>query len=83
MIFKSIKNFIFMGLWPLIGAVFMTIMFIKVIPGLDHLTKIVGFGSLALGLIPMIWYWSQGHLYFKMPTKEERVAVLHDFEHNL
>lgn len=83
MIFKSVKNFIFMGLWPLIGAVFMTIMFIKVIPGLDHLTKIVGFGSLALGLIPMIWYWSQGHLYFKMPTKEERVAVLHEFEHNL
>jgi len=83
MIFKSVKNFIFMGLWPLIGALFMTIMFIKVIPGLDHLTKIVGFGSLALGLIPMIWYWSTGHLYFKMPTKQERIAVLQEFEHNL
>jgi len=83
MIFKSVKNFIFMGLWPLIGALFMTIMFIKVIPGLDHLTKLVGFGSLALGLIPMIWYWSTGHLYFKMPTKQERIAVLQEFEHNL
>ena len=83
MIFKSLKNFIFMGLWPLIGALFMTIMFIKVIPTLDHLTKIVGFGSLALGLIPMIWYWSTGHIYFKMPTKAERIAVLQEFEHNL
>ena len=80
---KSVKNFIFMGLWPLIGAVFMTIMFFKVIPGLDTLTKWVGFGTLALGLIPMFWYWSQGHVYFKMPTKEERLAVLHEMEHNL
>jgi amino acid transporter len=83
MIFKSVKNFIFMGLWPLVGALFMTIMFIKVIPTLDHLTKIVGFGSLALGLIPMIWYWSTGHLYFKMPTQAERIAVLQEFEENL
>jgi amino acid transporter len=83
MIFKSLKNFIFMGLWPLIGALFMTIMFIKVIPTLDHLTKIVGFGSLALGLIPMIWYWSTGHIYFKMPSKAERIAVLQEVELNL
>jgi high-affinity Fe2+/Pb2+ permease len=61
----------------------MTIMFFKVIPGLDNLTKWVGFGTLALGLIPMFWYWSRGHVYFKMPTKEERIAVLHEMEHNL
>jgi hypothetical protein len=83
MIFKSFKNFILMGLWPLIGAVFMTTMFIKVIPTLDSLTKIVGFGTIALGLIPMLWYWSRGHIYFKMPTKAERIAVLHEVEGNL
>jgi len=83
MIFKSVKNFILMGLWPLIGALFMTIMFIKVIPTLDNVTKIVGFGTIALGLIPMLWYWSRGHIYFKMPTKEERIAVLHEVEGNL
>jgi len=54
-----------------------------VIPTLDSLTKIVGFGTIALGLIPMLWYWSRGHIYFKMPTKEERLAVLHDVEGNL
>ena len=83
MIFKSFKNFILMGLWPLIGALFMTIMFIKVIPTLDNVTKIVGFGTIALGLIPMLWYWSRGHIYFKMPTKAERIAVLHEVEGNL
>jgi len=83
MIFKSFKNFILMGLWPLIGALFMTIMFIKVIPTLDSVTKIVGFGTIALGLIPMLLSWSRGHVYFKMPTKEERLAVLHDVEGNL
>jgi hypothetical protein len=72
-----------MGLWPLIGALFMTTMFIKVIPTLDNVTKIVGFGTIALGLIPMLWYWSRGHIYFKMPTKAERLAVLHDVEGNL
>ena len=83
MIFKSVKNFILMGLWPLIGAVFMTTMFFKVIPTLDNVTKIVGFGTIALGLIPMLYYWSKGHIYFKMPTKEERVAVLLEVEQNL
>ena len=83
MIFKSFKNFILMGLWPLIGALFMTTMFIKVIPTLDNVTKIVGFGTIALGLIPMLWYWSRGHIYFKMPTKAERIAVLLEVEQNL
>jgi len=82
-IFKNPKNFIFMGLWPLIGAVFMTIMFFKVIPNLDAVTNAVGLGAIALGFIPMLWYWSRGHVYFKMPTKAERIAVMHDIEQNL
>jgi len=83
MIFKSVKNFIFMGLWPLIGGIFMVTMFVKVIPTLDNVTKIVGFGTIALGFIPMLWYWSRGHAYFKIPSKVERVAVLIELEQNL
>ena len=83
MIFKSVKNFIFMGLWPLIGGIFMATMFVKVIPTLDNVTKVVGFGTIALGFIPMLWYWSRGHAYFKIPSKEERVAVLIELEQNL
>ena len=80
---KSVKNFILMGVWPLIGAIFMTIMFFKVLPGLNTTTQWIGLGSIALGLIPMGWYWSQGHVYFRMPTKAERIAVMEELEHNL
>ena len=82
-IFRSPKNLLLMGLWPLLGGVFMTIMFFKVLPTLNTTTKWIGLGTIALGLVPMIWYWSRGHVYFKMPTKEERLAVLHEMEHNL
>ena len=82
-IFKSAKNFIFMGLWPLLGAIFMTVVFFKVIPGLNTTTKIVGLGSMALGLIPMGWYWLQKAPYFEMPTKEDRHAILQEITQNL
>jgi amino acid transporter len=79
-ILKSPKNFLFMGFWPLLGGVFMTIMFFKVLPTLNTTTKWIGLGSIALGLVPMAWYWSRGHVYFKLPTKAERLAVIDDIE---
>jgi hypothetical protein len=78
-----VKNFIFMGLWPLLGAVFMTVVFIKVIPGLNTTTKIVGLGSMALGLVPMAWYWYKKAPYFEMPAKEDRHAILLEIQQNL
>jgi len=82
-LFLSVTNFVFMGLWPLIGAVFMIVMFIKAIPGLNSTTLWVGLGAMALGLIPMSIYWIKGNPYFNMPSKEDRVAVLMEFEQNL
>jgi len=82
-LFKSVKNFIFMGLWPLLGAVFMTVVFFKVIPGLNTTTKIVGLGSMAIGLIPMSWYWYKKAPYFEMPAKEDRHAILLEIQQNL
>ena len=82
-LFKSVKNFIFMGLWPFVGAVFMTVVFFKVIPGLNTTTKIVGLGSMALGLIPMAWYAFKKAPYFTMPAKEDRHAILMEIEQNL
>jgi hypothetical protein len=37
---------------------------------------IVGLGSMALGFIPMAWYWYKGAPYFKMPDKLDRHAQL-------
>ena len=82
-LFLSVTNFVFMGLWPLIGAIFMIVMFFKAIPGLNSTTLWVGLGAMALGLIPMAIYWIKGNPYFNMPSKEDRVAVLMEFEQNL
>ncbi|MGN6125052.1 MAG: APC family permease [Humibacter sp.] len=63
-IFKSVRNFIFIGLWPAIGAVFMTLVFIFSIPGQDALVLIIGIGTIAIGLVPMAIYWRKGSKYF-------------------
>jgi amino acid transporter len=80
---KSPTNFIFMGLWPLVGALFMAYLFIKSIPQLNAETLWVGLGAMALGLIPMFYYWAKKNPYFKMAPKEDRHAVLLEFEQNL
>jgi hypothetical protein len=82
-LFNSVGNFIFMGLWPLLGAIFMGYIFYQVIPNLNGTTLIVGLGAMALGLIPMGYYWSKGNPYFNMPTREDRHAVIEEFEKNL
>jgi amino acid transporter len=80
---RSVSNFIFMGLWPFVGAVFMAYLFVKSIPTLNDASRWVGLGAMALGLIPMSYYWAKKNPYFEMPAKEDRVAVLEEFEQNL
>lgn len=69
--FESFKNSIFMGLWLLLGAVFMTVIFLYLIPPVNGTTKDVGLGSMAVGLIPMACYWMKGSDYLKMPSRED------------
>jgi amino acid transporter len=83
---KSVNNFVFMGLWPLIGACFMGYMFYESVPGLwdsNPATVYIGLGAMALGLIPMFYYWSKKVPYFTMAPKEDRHAVIMEFEQNL
>jgi amino acid transporter len=82
-LFKSVTNFIFMGLWPLLGAVFMAFVFVKVIPKLDATTLWIGLGAIGLGLIPMAYYWAKGAKYYDLPSKEDRHAVLEEFVQDL
>ena len=94
-LFKSVGNFVFMGLWPLLGAIFMGFIFAQVIPTLDSTTLWVGLGSMAIGLLPMFYFWlgigpwirsmneRYGSPYFIPPTTEDRHAVIQEFEQNL
>jgi amino acid transporter len=64
-LFRSVSNLVFIGLWPLFGALFMFWIFVEALPTLDTTTKVVGIGALALGLIPMAWYWAKGAAYYR------------------
>ncbi len=64
-LFKSVKNFIFIGLWPAIGALFMAWVFVVSIPSLPTIVLVIGLGTLALGIVPIIVFWKKGHRYFK------------------
>jgi len=75
-VLKSAKNFIFLGIWPLLSGIFLIAVLFKVIPTLTHLALWVGVGTVALGVIPMAIFWQQGSSYFDKPTAEERRAHL-------
>lgn len=64
LIMKSVRNFLFIGLWPLAGAIFMVWIFIESIPTLGATVDLIGLGALAAGLIPMAIYWKKGSEYF-------------------
>jgi amino acid transporter len=69
-LFRSVSNLVFIGLWPLLGAVFMFWVFVESLPELDGTTKAVGLGALALGLIPLGWYWAKGVGYYRAKPLE-------------
>ncbi len=65
----SARNFLLMGLWPLVGAAFMFWIFVKSIPANGGVVDAVGLGALGLGLIPLAWYWMRGSAFFRQrPT---------------
>ena len=74
-LFESVSNFLLMGVWPLLGGVFMFWIFGESIPNLGLTIDLVGLGGLALGLIPLGWYWAKGSAYFKHPPTLGRVPV--------
>jgi amino acid transporter len=70
-IFLSAKNFLLIGLWPFVGALFMFWVLVWSIKSntSDAVVIWFGVGGLAIGLIPMAIYWIRGSAYFKQrPT---------------
>ncbi|WP_406730072.1 APC family permease [Streptomyces sp. NBC_01794] len=68
MLLKSPVKFILGGLWPLLGAGFMFWIFVESLSELSSAAIAIGIGGLAVGLIPMLWYWKQGSDYYR-PSK--------------
>jgi amino acid transporter len=72
-LFASVKNFLLIGLWPLVGALFMFWILGESVSsnvsGDAEAVNWIGLGGLAIGLIPLAIYWAIGSPYFKQrPT---------------
>lgn len=65
-LFKSVKNFIFIALWPGLGAIFMIFVFVEAVPSLSSNPLIIeiGFGALVIGLIPLVLFWRKARGYY-------------------
>jgi uncharacterized sodium:solute symporter family permease YidK len=57
---RSVRNFLFIGLWPLAGGIFMLTAFAQSIHSLGGTTDAVGLGAIGLGIIPLGYYWLTG-----------------------
>ncbi|MFE2884224.1 APC family permease [Streptomyces sp. NPDC059272] len=79
MLFKSAANFLFGGLWPLFGALFMFWIFVESLGDLSEAAIAIGIGGLAVGLIPMLWYWKQGSDYYRSSRLDATHTVETDY----
>ncbi|WP_089103529.1 APC family permease [Streptomyces hyaluromycini] len=79
MLFKSAGNFLLGGLWPLCGALFMFWIFVESLGELSSAAIAIGIGGLAVGLIPMLWYWKQGSDYYRPARLDATRTVEADY----
>ncbi|WP_052226498.1 APC family permease [Microbacterium mangrovi] len=61
---KSLKNFLLIGLWPALGAVFLGWVFVASIPNNAPVVNIVGVGLIALGFIPLAIFSRRAKTYY-------------------
>ncbi|MFJ5262305.1 APC family permease [Streptomyces sp. NPDC088387] len=65
MLLSSPKRFVLGGLWPLLGSLFMFWIFAESLGELSAPAVGIGIGGLAVGLVPMFWYWRRGSDYYR------------------
>ena len=75
LLFRSLPNFIFIGMWPLLGAAFMFWILFQSLGSLGATTVSIGLGTMALGLIPMGIYWAKGSPYFSQKGSDVPVGM--------
>lgn len=63
-LFKSVKNFLLIGLWPATGAAFMAWAFLMSIPQNDPIVNWVGIGLIVLGVVPIVLFSRKAKVYY-------------------
>lgn len=80
-LFRSLSNAFFVGLWPAVGAAFMTFLFVESCMNLTTAQLVIGLGAVAVGVIPLAWYWAAGSDYYTNPAPRLDAALLEGAEH--
>ncbi|MEI5008864.1 APC family permease [Streptomyces sp. PmtA] len=75
MVLTSVKNFLLGGAWPLLGSAFMFWIFFESLGELSTASIVIGLGGLAAGVVPMLWYWRQGSMYYR-PAKLDAARAI-------
>ncbi|MFJ9738444.1 APC family permease [Streptomyces sp. NPDC101166] len=76
---KSPADFVFGGLWPLCGALFMFWVFVEALGELSPSAIWIGLGGLAVGLAPMLRYWRKGSDYYRPARLDASRTVTADY----
>ncbi|MDT0478833.1 MULTISPECIES: APC family permease [Streptomyces] len=79
MLLKSPADFLLGGLWPLLGSLFMFWIFVESLGELSTAAITIGVGGLAVGLIPMLWYWRRGSDYYRPARLDASRTVEADY----
>ncbi|MEU0029237.1 APC family permease [Streptomyces sp. NPDC006335] len=79
MLLKSPTDFLLGGLWPLLGALFMFWIFVESLGELSTAAITIGVGGLAVGLVPMFWYWRRGSDYYRPARLDASRTVEADY----
>jgi amino acid transporter len=69
-VLSSVRNALLIGVWPLLGAVFLLWMFVEAIRENSTEVNVIGLGAMALGLIPLTIAWVRRSPYFIRPRPD-------------
>ncbi|WP_171115071.1 MULTISPECIES: APC family permease [Streptomyces] len=79
MLLRSPVHFVLGGVWPLLGSLFMFWVFVESLGELSATAVAIGVGGLAVGLVPMLWYWHRGSDYYRPDKLDATRAILPDY----
>ncbi|MGV9455263.1 APC family permease [Streptomyces sp. NPDC003635] len=79
MLLRSPANFVFGGVWPLFGALFMFWVFVESLGELSPAAIAIGVGGLAAGVVPMLWYWRRGSDYYRPAKLDATLTVATEY----
>lgn len=66
---QSLRSLLLLGVWPVLGGLFMFAIGVYDVPQLGLVTDLVGLGALAIGVGPLVVYWARGRSYFRAPAE--------------